>query len=1197
MATNDQHYAPNDEPVDLHANGTIPATNGTTKGEGSQNKLKIRKTRRGWGSRGKKANKAIKLTLFGNNANGLKAKKESLLSALKNFNYPSCVLIQETKLRNPGTFTIQGYQIFEKTRTGFGGGLLTAIENDLSPVLISLGSNESEILVVQISVGRHKIRIINGYGPQEQENYEKIGTFWQDLEQEIISAKDEQCMVLIQMDANAKLGRDILPQDPHPISNNGKLLRDIIKRQNLSCLNAHALCQGSITRHRATKVSDEKAILDFIIVCERLVPFAEKIVIDEKRENTLTKFVSLKGVRQKSESDHNPLFVEFNIKFRKAQSVERQELFNFKDLNAQKLFSQITNNSEKLRACIGGRVSNKNTANKFYKTLEDIFHTAFKKIRIRKSQPIMRTKLGEIGSMYSEKADLKTLLRNTQNIKEKEIIKNKLAMIEAEIIEYEASTNAKVVAEQVEHLDSLGGKFNQNGMWKIKRKLFPRGVDPPTAKKDEHGNIITEPGALKLLYLNTNKNRLKHRRICERYENIRQLKSELWELRFESLKNKPTKKWTIDDLEKATKSLKNNQSRDPNNMINELFKPKVAGNDLKDALVNLMNGILWSLYIPEFMQVSNITSIFKKKGSRMELSNDRGIFILSVLRKILDKLIYIDKYPELEKHMSDSNIGARKHKNVRNHLFIVYGVIQSVLKENRACVDIQIYDLVQAFDALWLDDCMNDIFDCLPEQERDKKVALIYQANVQNLVAVKTPVGQTDRVDIPRIVQQGGGWSPMECSISIDKLGRKSKRTGNYMYKYKNKVDILPLAMVDDLLGIAPCGLESLALNTFINVNIEMKKLKFHTVGSDGKSKCHKIHVGKKNQFCPKLLVHGTPMPEVPRDIYLGDVISGDGSNKPNIESRVSKGRGLITQILCMVGKISLGKHYFKIAFLLRETIFLSSVLVNSEVWYKLTKCDIEELEALDRSFMKRIFSVPNSTPTSALYLETGCLRIGTIIKARRLNYLHYLVKLPENDMLSRFFKCQWDHPNMNDWTIQVKKDLIDFKLSENLEKVKEKSSLSWKNLIRKRAKEFELDKLIIYKEAKNTSKLGSLIYDKLETQEYLKELTVNEAKAVFRFRTRMQIFDGNFNGKETKVLCPLCAQHFDLQELCFDCPILRGKLRIEERYESIFGSVIKPTLARVLLGIETIRREEHLSQIEAQKCTIPNSMGAASIV
>ena len=112
--------------------------------------------------------------------------------------------------------------------------------------------------------------------------------------------------------------------------------------------------------------------------------------------------------------------------------------------------------------------------------------------------------------------------------------------------------------------------------------------------------------------------------------------------------------------------------------------------------------------------------------------------------------------------MSDSNIGAQKHKNVRNHLFIVYGIINSVLRDGRGCVDIQIYDLVQAFDALWLQDCMNDIFDCLPEEKRDRKLALIYQTNVDNLIAVNTPVGQTDRVNMPKIVQQGGGWGPME---------------------------------------------------------------------------------------------------------------------------------------------------------------------------------------------------------------------------------------------------------------------------------------------------------------------------------------------------------------------------------------------------------------------------------------------------
>ena len=59
-------------------------------------------------------------------------------------------------------------------------------------------------------------------------------------------------------------------------------------------------------------------------------------------------------------------------------------------------------------------------------------------------------------------------------------------------------------------------------------------------------------------------------------------------------------------------------------------------------------------------------------------------------------------YPDIEESMSDSNIGARRHKNVRNHLFVIHGIVNSVVYGEDDCVDIQIYDLVQAFDALWL---------------------------------------------------------------------------------------------------------------------------------------------------------------------------------------------------------------------------------------------------------------------------------------------------------------------------------------------------------------------------------------------------------------------------------------------------------------------------------------------------------------
>ena len=115
------------------------------------------------------------------------------------------------------------------------------------------------------------------------------------------------------------------------------------------------------------------------------------------------------------------------------------------------------------------------------------------------------------------------------------------------------------------------------------------------------------------------------------------------------------------------------------------------------------------------------------------MSNERGIFVLTTVRKILDKLTYLDKYPDIELSMSGSNIGARRKRNTRDHLFIIYGVINSVLHDKDACIDIQEYDLEQAFDALWLEDSLNDLYDYLSEESRDDKLALIYETNVENL--------------------------------------------------------------------------------------------------------------------------------------------------------------------------------------------------------------------------------------------------------------------------------------------------------------------------------------------------------------------------------------------------------------------------------------------------------------------------------
>ena len=305
--------------------------------------------------------------------------------------------------------------------------------------------------------------------------------------------------------------------------------------------------------------------------------------------------------------------------------------------------------------------------------------------------------------------------------------------------------------------------------------------------------------------------------------------------------------------------------------------------------------------------------------------------------------------------MSDSNIGARKHKQVKDHLFILHGIINSVIHGKESCIDIHIYDLEQAFDALWLDDCMSDLFDSLSKENRDEKIAWLYKLNERNLVSINTPHGLTKRRNIEKIVQQGGTWGPLLCSNSVDSIGRELWINNEMVYLYKNSVRILPLGMVDDITAISECGVKSLELNTYINSKIELKKLRFHTPDSSGRTKCHKIHIGRHQVHCPVLKVHGSEMKEVSEDEYLGDIVNKDGNNKSNIIKRTSRGIGLVSEIVIILDQVTFGHHYFETATLLRKALFLSSMLNNVEVKYNLSKAELQEFDDVDLQLLKKI--------------------------------------------------------------------------------------------------------------------------------------------------------------------------------------------------------------------------------------------------
>ena len=107
------------------------------------------------------------------------------------------------------------------------------------------------------------------------------------------------------------------------------------------------------------------------------------------------------------------------------------------------------------------------------------------------------------------------------------------------------------------------------------------------------------------------------------------------------------------------------------------------------------------------------------------------------------RLIYNSKYDEIDKNISDCQMGGRKGKSCRNNIFIINGIIYDVIKSKRTKpVLLQIYDYAQMFDSINLQKAINDVFDT---GLIDDNLCLVYEANKEANMAVNTPSGLSER--------------------------------------------------------------------------------------------------------------------------------------------------------------------------------------------------------------------------------------------------------------------------------------------------------------------------------------------------------------------------------------------------------------------------------------------------------------------
>ena len=208
-----------------------------------------------------------------------------------------------------------------------------------------------------------------------------------------------------------------------------------------------------------------------------------------------------------------------------------------------------------------------------------------------------------------------------------------------------------------------------------------------------------------------------------------------------------------------------------------------------------------------------------------------------------------------------------------------------------------------------LKESISDLFD---SGIQDDTVTLLYEANGNVKVRVKTPSGLSVEIIYDEIVLQGDTWGPPMAANQVDSFGKQLlEEDTEFIYKYKGYIPIGVLGMIDDLVGVSESGVKTAQLNAYINVKTAEKKPQFRP------NKCHTMTIAHKsvtsvksdlfidvwsekhneNDHLIETFEGKVPMTNVSEQKYLGFILSKDGTKLKNIFEKKKRANGIIREI------------------------------------------------------------------------------------------------------------------------------------------------------------------------------------------------------------------------------------------------------------------------------------------------------------
>ena len=612
------------------------------------------------------------------------------------------VLFGETKLQKIPQSKFPGFEIFSLKQKTPKHGLALLVKNDLFTFTKKLIGTSTCVLWVLLGSSESNIHFIVGsvYIPGYNSKFSDENDF-DKISEDVLSLREKyNCPFILMGDFNSRTGnlsdslKNVIGQ-PFPRTSQDKKIdtygRNLIKMCDILNLKIINGCFGSdrdtgnFTCHKKNRSNLNCSVVDYCIVSECILPCVSDFsvdIFDPCMSDVHSPIcLDIKNVPIVKNAHHLPKETCARIPFKSSWKQESQEQY----VNAF-VGDDIMQLSENI---LSQQLSPNPTQHEIDKLVTDLTSVIVtpakkvglvKKIRVKNTNPRKSPKQSWFNSECESKRksffEEKNLLRKAKTVEEKTKCREKMDKKSNEYKKFISIHQKEYTRMLHKNLRELH-RHHPKEYWNIlKNSEGTKKSEPKVSMSDfenhfKHLNEEDTTGTAPTHVFDPN--------------NIDVSNMEEFNLDF-----------TVDEVMKNIKSLKNNKSEGLDFVKNEYIKncpPSVV-----ELIVKLFNLILRTGHVPHDWSIGLIVPIFKKKGSPSDPSNYRGITLLSCLGKLFTMCINVrlTKFTSDRKIIGEEQAAFREGYSTMDHAFVLNELINIYLHKKKQVV-LLLYRLSKGF--------------------------------------------------------------------------------------------------------------------------------------------------------------------------------------------------------------------------------------------------------------------------------------------------------------------------------------------------------------------------------------------------------------------------------------------------------------------------------------------------------------------